>query len=602
MGQSLPVRNFRMEVGKEKQATMNRGLRILTLALTLLVAAGCAAQAEKEDIVLARSDGYVFLVNGTSLSPRCNASVGGPVSHMAVKPDGDIICVGTTGWVYLLDRYDLSIKAYADWGGPLKHLAIQPNGNFAVANTVGTIYIGNGDTMLPTGVYAAYGGYQVDCLGVMASTGDVIVTLDSGHAIRLNGTTLAATHSVWWGSGSLSNLTVRADGQIAVTLPNDTCYIGAPDMNPVLGAWVNYARAIQSMTWRHDNDLLIVSEVGNLFWHNGSTMNPIKGEFYLGGPATHTVVRPDDSVVMVNSAGTVFIVDADMSYHAVWYPGYNTVTHMVAQNNGDVPMVTAEGDLWIARAADLAQFRHSTGYENMTHLALQQPLAPVTSIDAAKRVGDGAPVVITDAIVSAPLERYDETGNRVPFAFGIEEEDRSCGIMVLANTAVFAGDRVTVTGNTYTIDGQRVLRADVVDLTTSDPIYISPLGTSNRSTAGGAYGKQAAVYDDVTAPKLSTGRNNVGMLIKTWGKVTASYDVASAESYFYIDDGSGLKDGSTDPYTDEPNIGIRCSPIIDVFGLVVVPAVGTQAKVTGIMGVHQISGLNTRYILTTLWE
>ena len=44
----------------------------------------------------------------------------------------------------------------------------------------------------------------------------------------------------------------------------------------------------------------------------------------------------------------------------------------------------------------------------------------------------------------------------------------------------------------------------------------------------------------------NSGLSNVGLLMKTWGKVTK---VADDNSYMYVDDGSNLKDNNPDGIT-----------------------------------------------------
>lgn len=72
---------------------------------------------------------------------------------------------------------------------------------------------------------------------------------------------------------------------------------------------------------------------------------------------------------------------------------------------------------------------------------------------------------------------------------------------------------------------------------------ITPLALSQRDIGGGALNQYT--------PGVEGGRglNNIGLLIKTWGKVTS---VDETNKYFYIDDGSKLSDGSN-------NVGLRVS-------------------------------------------
>jgi hypothetical protein len=78
---------------------------------------------------------------------------------------------------------------------------------------------------------------------------------------------------------------------------------------------------------------------------------------------------------------------------------------------------------------------------------------------------------------------------------------------------------------------------------------IAPLAMSNRSLGG----------KDLNQYTLGVfggrGPNNIGLLIKTWGKVTY---VDTAAQYFYIDDGASLVDGTRRP-DNSLILGVRVS-------------------------------------------
>ena len=71
----------------------------------------------------------------------------------------------------------------------------------------------------------------------------------------------------------------------------------------------------------------------------------------------------------------------------------------------------------------------------------------------------------------------------------------------------------------------------------------APLALSNKAVGGGR------LNDYTPGVEGGTGLNNIGLLIRTWGKVTF---VDSTNKYFYINDGCGRADGSS-------HIGIRVS-------------------------------------------
>ena len=65
----------------------------------------------------------------------------------------------------------------------------------------------------------------------------------------------------------------------------------------------------------------------------------------------------------------------------------------------------------------------------------------------------------------------------------------------------------------------------------------APLSVRNVDVGGGAFGRQAGVWD--AANGEAGGLNNIGLLISTWGKVTRV-----GQGYFYISDGTPIDDGS----------------------------------------------------------
>jgi hypothetical protein len=99
---------------------------------------------------------------------------------------------------------------------------------------------------------------------------------------------------------------------------------------------------------------------------------------------------------------------------------------------------------------------------------------------------------------------------------------------------------------------------------------------SNKSLGGGTSGIQPATVD-VTDPcaYFSQGLSTIGLLVKTTGVVTY---VDDTEAFAYIDDGSGLYDGSGHP-------GLRVS-----LENAPAPMLGSFAKVTGCCSATQIAG------------
>lgn len=103
---------------------------------------------------------------------------------------------------------------------------------------------------------------------------------------------------------------------------------------------------------------------------------------------------------------------------------------------------------------------------------------------------------------------------------------------------------------------------------------IAPLAMSNRSLGG----RDLNEYTFGVAGGV--GPNNVGLMVKTWGKVTY---VDTSAQFFYIDDGSNLVDGTTRP-DSSLILGVRVSYGNLAAGAIPVtpPALNDFAVVTGI--------------------
>ncbi len=71
----------------------------------------------------------------------------------------------------------------------------------------------------------------------------------------------------------------------------------------------------------------------------------------------------------------------------------------------------------------------------------------------------------------------------------------------------------------------------------------APLALSNKAVGGGRFN------DYTPGVEGGVGTNNIGLLIRTWGKVTF---VDTTNKFFYINDGAGREDGSG-------NVGLRVS-------------------------------------------
>ncbi|MGC8863202.1 MAG: fibronectin type III domain-containing protein [Armatimonadota bacterium] len=116
----------------------------------------------------------------------------------------------------------------------------------------------------------------------------------------------------------------------------------------------------------------------------------------------------------------------------------------------------------------------------------------------------------------------------LPDGFYVQDADRICGLKVLGTQNASVGNIVSVTGKMATVGGERILQDAIVTVTGSQTAP-APRGMAIRTVGG------AAIPPNIPGLTDGVGANNIGLLIRTWGRVI---EVGSSE--FWIDDGSAL--------------------------------------------------------------
>lgn len=197
----------------------------------------------------------------------------------------------------------------------------------------------------------------------------------------------------------------------------------------------------------------------------------------------------------------------------------------------------------------------------------------VSGSASIKSISDGTLVRLDGVAVTACF----------PDRVYVEDAGRACGIGVLGASAE-PGTWVDVTGITTTVDGERMLALPKVEAAESGTQAVEPLALGCKDLGGGPAGLQSAVVNDATAvpPTGAVGTNNTGLLVTVTGRVTATDE---GQSFFYLDDGSGLRDGSgqTGVRADLP---VGCS----------MPPADSTVRVTGISGATRIGTVTARLL------
>ena len=167
-------------------------------------------------------------------------------------------------------------------------------------------------------------------------------------------------------------------------------------------------------------------------------------------------------------------------------------------------------------------------------------IIPTVGIVAAKSVDNGELIRLAGKVVTSGI-----TG----LAY-VEEPDRGAGIRIESAQSLTPCALVNIVGTMGTIHGERVLNAESVD-PKGTGAQIKPFAMKAAALGGSSFGLQDAVMEcrlikesDIWVPHVlpAVGLNNIGLLVRLCGKVTAIGD-----GFFYLDDGSGCSDGSASP-------------------------------------------------------
>jgi uncharacterized protein (TIGR03790 family) len=185
--------------------------------------------------------------------------------------------------------------------------------------------------------------------------------------------------------------------------------------------------------------------------------------------------------------------------------------------------------------------------------------------------------VIADAFVCADQQGVNCSGQVVTAStadmggseFYVQETNGTSGMRVLWSKPVSEGDVVTISGKLVTDTGERSIQADMVQVDNQLLTPLVPVGLPNRMVGGGSFAKTNGVTG-------GTGLRNIGLLVTTWGKTT--YIGGAGEDFFYVDDGSRLKDGSG-------HVGLKVKS-----RSLLKPALGVFVRVTGISSCEELGG------------
>ena len=191
-----------------------------------------------------------------------------------------------------------------------------------------------------------------------------------------------------------------------------------------------------------------------------------------------------------------------------------------------------------------------------TEVGIVNPVSPLRVVADAFGCEDQQGIICSDVVVTTSTEDMGSA------EFYVQELNGSSGVRVIWTGQVSEGDVVSIEGMLVTQNGERSILADSVIIENQLLTPPGPRGMVNKSVGGGDF------CPNTPGVTGGAGLRNLGLLIKSWGRVTYVGD--ETEDFFYIDDGSRLDDESG-------HVGLRVKS-----RHLMKPAVGRYVAVTGI--------------------
>jgi|GEM_PF-2633839 len=242
------------------------------------------------------------------------------------------------------------------------------------------------------------------------------------------------------------------------------------------------------------------------------------------------------------------------------------------RSNGQSPNVSVSGLSLVDGSDYYVSAKVINGFGLVSDTASSAPIRKVSdvySIPAVRALPLGSWVGCQGQKVTA----------RLADRLYIEEPDRSSGIGVITGSALSVGDVASVFGQTQIVDHELVINGGSAKI--ADGSQIAPVAMAGKALGGSRCGLQDSPVDNAAAGKFASGLTNIGCLVTAFGKATY---LDPWGTYLYLDDGSGIADGSG-------QTGVR----IDCTGLPL-PIANSFCRVTGVMSVTDVSGRCARKV------
>lgn len=525
---------------------------------------------------------------GTSMKPSEISDVMIATSETGVSDfaSPSDIAIGASNQVYILDEGSRSVKQFDSQGNQMQQWSVNgfdptssgyPMPYSIAVGPSGSVYVGiqgyewngwgdcihqydpNGDFLREWGSTGSSPGEFAKLSGIAVDQAGNVLAADA-HNQRVqtfdsSGTLLSVGPSSGFAWHSPEDIAVDTYGnRMIADSGNDRIWRIAPN-----GARVYYGLYATDTVWG-SRFSLAADPTGGVYVAdvNGGGISKFDGSGYL---AEYWWPESGVTSLAIDSRGTAFVLSSRVQkliqarvvtiVTPTVEPEYHTqsdtihLTGMSDENSGITSLRWSDGHGGSGECLGTASW--DTGGialvpgENtitVTALASGTPVgsasvavirSSVTTLGQVKQGMDGDGVHLqgtppgpngesaTGPIVSAVFSGF----------FYVESENRSSGLRIQSSESVNIGDRVDVRGMLDTASDSEVFvnASDVSVVGTGD---LWPVGMTNLTLGGARNGKQIGIPS-------ATGLNNIGLLVKTWGRYTYV-----DQHTFTVDDGSNV--------------------------------------------------------------
>ena len=286
----------------------------------------------------------------------------------------------------------------------------------------------------------------------------------------------------------------------------------------------------------------------NGFWSDDAGVRARLDAIDLGWQTTQTVAPTGVGVKVIGLSKVAVWWDQISyreggGYYQVAYSqtpgGENYYQTPVQTDSKDVPWVEIDNVDTAAPAYFTVRTVSSSGPSNQSTLtSLPSPEIALTQPAADKRPADGTDVLLRKLDVTVVCDG----------CFYVENPKRTWGIRVDGEPSY---DRTSIFGTLHTDDnGERYIVPTEIgpadEWSSPFPSFLwdsyprqMPVYMTNRALGGSGWCYDSSTGAGQRGVDSGVGLNNIGLLVKTTGKV-----VVAGRDWLYIDDGSGLDDGS----------------------------------------------------------